>query len=60
MALRDLHAADFVAVNYAPMQNVNALERVTVPLSVPASPTRCTAKPSPSPGNSGTTAWTAA
>ena len=32
MTLRDLHAADFVAVDCAPMQNVNALERVTVPL----------------------------
>ena len=32
MTLRDLHAADFVAVDCAPMQNANALERVTVPL----------------------------
>lgn len=32
MTLRDLHAADFVAVDCAPIQNVDALERVTVPL----------------------------
>lgn len=32
MTLRDLHAADFVAVDCAPMQNAAAQERVTVPL----------------------------
>lgn len=32
MSLRDLHAADFVAVDCAPMQDVHAGESVTVPL----------------------------